>query len=305
MLKLKSVKIITISIFLMLLCIHSAYADAGCVIIGGSYEADELWQEEDINTWITGIYSLEIECTDEQGEPAAGQIAEFLGNVYSNPEEGSPTWLTDIPLRSTVTDSRGRALLNTPLIHSPVTGGNTIHMCRFDDFECLFGSGTGLLSLKNAPGILPGKTENEVGIDNLNCLGELGCCDITVTINGCDPPKVLEFCTNSFEFLCNVLQGTYGGVTIATDWHSEYKCNYCSGQCEDPNMITLALLDTVPGSRSVSVIWETSAEVENAGFNIYRADSQTGSYEKINDALIPGAGTITDGSYCQMLCLGA
>jgi hypothetical protein len=39
----------------------------------------------------------------------------------------------------------------------------------------------------------------------------------------------------------------------------------------------------------VTVEWETAQEIDNAGYNVYRSESAAGAFEKLNDALIPGA----------------
>ena len=44
------------------------------------------------------------------------------------------------------------------------------------------------------------------------------------------------------------------------------------------------------------MVWETKSEIDNAGFNIYRAESEDGEYVKINDNLILAAGSPTEGA---------
>jgi len=51
-----------------------------------------------------------------------------------------------------------------------------------------------------------------------------------------------------------------------------------------------------PGNGSVTLNWVTETEVDNAGFNIYRATAENGPYVKINDSLIAGAGSSTAGA---------
>jgi len=62
---------------------------------------------------------------------------------------------------------------------------------------------------------------------------------------------------------------------------------------------TLILLSSfTANSKSGEVIlnWATESEIDNAGFNIYRAASEGEAYVKINDALIPAKGSTTVGA---------
>jgi len=42
--------------------------------------------------------------------------------------------------------------------------------------------------------------------------------------------------------------------------------------------------------------WATESEIDNAGFNLYRAEKQNGTYEKINRTLIPAKGSPVQGA---------
>ena len=66
---------------------------------------------------------------------------------------------------------------------------------------------------------------------------------------------------------------------------------------ESPTVITLLLFEAKGGDDgSVTLSWETATEVDNAGFNIYRAKRKNGVYTKINDTLIPAKGNATSGA---------
>ena len=42
--------------------------------------------------------------------------------------------------------------------------------------------------------------------------------------------------------------------------------------------------------------WATESEIDNAGFNIYRAESENGAYAKINSAIVSAKGSPTQGT---------
>lgn len=45
--------------------------------------------------------------------------------------------------------------------------------------------------------------------------------------------------------------------------------------------------------------WSTASEVENFGFDVYRAEKEEGPFERITKEPIPGAGTVDEPSYYQ------
>ena len=64
---------------------------------------------------------------------------------------------------------------------------------------------------------------------------------------------------------------------------------------ESSTLIQLASFTAIPKSGRVILKWTTESEVDNAGFNIYRATSEDGEY-KINDILITTKGSPTQGA---------
>jgi hypothetical protein len=76
------------------------------------------------------------------------------------------------------------------------------------------------------------------------------------------------------------------------------QCNgYDMGAYEmtSPTVIDLASFTATPSNKAVILEWTTASEVDNAGFNIYRAE-EGGAYVKINDALIAAQGSPTSGA---------
>ena len=51
-----------------------------------------------------------------------------------------------------------------------------------------------------------------------------------------------------------------------------------------------------PFRKAVVIEWVTASEIDNAGFNVYRAESENGQYIKINDELIAAQGSSTEGT---------
>ena len=67
----------------------------------------------------------------------------------------------------------------------------------------------------------------------------------------------------------------------------------------ESTLIELSSLRAVPSDREVVIIWETASKIDNAGFNLYRAESADGKYIQINDLIIPAEGFPTEGTSYQ------
>ena len=63
-----------------------------------------------------------------------------------------------------------------------------------------------------------------------------------------------------------------------------------------PTLITLSSFTAKASNGRVKLEWVTETEIDNAGFNIWRADAENGEYVKLNDEIIPAKGSETDGA---------
>jgi hypothetical protein len=63
-----------------------------------------------------------------------------------------------------------------------------------------------------------------------------------------------------------------------------------------PTYIELSTFDAIANNRKIILSWTTASEIDNAGFNLYRAESENGEFVKINPILIPAQGSPTSGA---------
>jgi predicted outer membrane repeat protein len=69
-------------------------------------------------------------------------------------------------------------------------------------------------------------------------------------------------------------------------------------QC--PTLIELSSFTATPANAKVILEWSTASELDNAGFNIYRAGAD-GAYVQINDEIIPADGNSANGAAYQFV----
>jgi hypothetical protein len=62
------------------------------------------------------------------------------------------------------------------------------------------------------------------------------------------------------------------------------------------SLIDLSSFTATPKLNKVILQWSTVAEIDNAGFNLYRAETEDGEYIKINTSLISAKGSSTQGA---------
>jgi hypothetical protein len=73
------------------------------------------------------------------------------------------------------------------------------------------------------------------------------------------------------------------------------------GDACDPTLIKLSSFTASVGVGKIVLKWVTASEIDNAGFNLYRADAEDGEYAKINPSLIPAEGSPTQGASYQFI----
>ncbi len=84
-------------------------------------------------------------------------------------------------------------------------------------------------------------------------------------------------------------------------WKNRYfNCQTELQECLDacvPVLVRMSSFEAYPWDREVKLKWKTESEVDNAGFNVWRAEG----FIKINDGIIPAWGSPTEGSTYDFL----
>jgi hypothetical protein len=92
------------------------------------------------------------------------------------------------------------------------------------------------------------------------------------------------------------------GSTLSPPTSSNYKHGPGFWYVEfELTLIELSSFTVTPSDREVIFEWTTESEIDNAGFNLYRAESADGEYLKINSSLIPAEGNGTSGATYQYI----
>jgi hypothetical protein len=136
--------------------------------------------------------------------------------------------------------------------------------------------------------------------------------------NSGDEVLLLDPCDTVMDVVTWNSSGTYPGVTNApdvaagsslerylinrdsNDCNSDFRAVAGDGTpCDIPTAISLASFSATAESSAVVLRWETTSEVDNLGFNLYRAGTAGGPRALINDGLIlaQAPGSPTGASY--------
>jgi len=71
--------------------------------------------------------------------------------------------------------------------------------------------------------------------------------------------------------------------------------------CPGPTLINLAYFAAHPATGNVILKWSTESEIDNAGFNLYRSQTEDGEYIKINNVLIAAQGSPGQGASYEFI----
>jgi hypothetical protein len=92
---------------------------------------------------------------------------------------------------------------------------------------------------------------------------------------------------------------TYYDETNTKKYVISFVAKFCDETCAEickPTLIELSYFAAQADDGFVTLSWETASEIDNAGFNLYRSESPSGEYVKINSFLIPAVGSPTEGA---------
>ena len=91
------------------------------------------------------------------------------------------------------------------------------------------------------------------------------------------------------------------GIGSAARELTDTNCNGIADNDEPPTVIELSLFIAISQSGQIHIAWATESEINNAGFNLFRSESEDGQYTKINNSLIPAKGSSTQGTSYEFI----
>jgi hypothetical protein len=174
-----------------------------------------------------------------------------------------------------VTPQKGVAQLGCQLI--PVSS------CPANQASCVAGSCGGANCSCSGIGTCSTETTNMCGDVANDCALRGGRCNASCTCmipTNCAVGAPTQACSVSLP--CCDLNAT---------------CRVATGECLGGTAIRLrSFTAEAQTDGTVTLVWETATEVDNAGFNLYRTTTEGGPYTKINRALIPAQGNPVAGA---------
>ncbi len=122
-----------------------------------------------------------------------------------------------------------------------------------------------------------------------NCVG--GSFQPVASTNDCAVSTVLEYSVDLASLGIGSVGSIdyfvfYDGGSTAPDDEVPDSGNFTS----TPTLIRLESFEATADADSITLVWETGSEMNNAGFHLWRRVAQTGAYERITETLIPAEG---------------
>ncbi len=148
---------------------------------------------------------------------------------------------------------------------------------------------------------------------SVDCYSSASQATVTTSQDDCDGDAYTAYtcpagedCTSGNCGDCNDAAATaYPGAPELCDDPVDNDCdgfNNCEdSDCDEdpacvPILISLSSFTASAQSGAIVLAWTTESEIDNAGFNIYRAEAADGEYVKINSTLIAAEGTPSKGA---------
>lgn len=187
----------------------------------------------------------------------------------------------------------------------------TINMANTGSLDATFDSGEVLLQdvLPSSPTYGPPTSGNFSGITGSNFIScSMASQTLTCTASG---GSVTIGSSGSFDVVFSVtptIPGTLDnpaqdGICQVDPANQEVEADENNNNCadsviveEEPTVIDLVSFGVEANNGQAIITWETATEIDNAGFNIYRAQSIAGPWIQVNSALIGAQGDPVSGA---------
>ncbi|MFC1591620.1 hypothetical protein ACFL43_03750 [Thermodesulfobacteriota bacterium] len=209
----------------------------------------------------------------------------------------------------TVTDGSGQPIINKHIVVQYLLNGVTYYILT-PPTDAAGAAALQLPYIEAAPARvlrLFSAASTAVEVEVLDAQDPIGCCHQLMFCPG-QPNACYESCFTVYDAegtaLCVVLNDLQN---LDTSYAEDAECveDEEGFHCEPITLIELDVLEALPLNGAVKIVWSTVAEIDNAGFNIYRAESADGEYVRINDSMISAEGFPTEGATYEFTDSGA
>lgn len=241
---------------------------------GGNYSADYWLIKLDENGAIewqktyggeNHEFVLSIDHTEDGGYVAAGYVEGTYGTV------GHDCWIVKL-------DEKGS------IQWQKTYGGPDFEECRSiqqtSDGGYIVAATTSSFGFGN---------QDDIWMLKLNANGEIVNCDISQDTGVIPVDSTVIGQDSDVEGILSVADDYDTFINGEISTASVYAiCEY--------TLVEMSSFSSYPAFKEVRLAWKTVSEIDNFGFNIYRAESKDGPYIKINDKIIPAEGSPVSGA---------